>query len=84
MARGLGLPVGDTDEATRVLVEALTRQPRRIDAAIVRHGDLTTWYAAVLSAGFDAEGDSLYIDTGSFTTPITESTGAVAIVITHE
>mgnify|MGYP000185733630 CR=1 FL=1 len=25
-----------------------------VDAATVRHGDLTTWYACVLSAGFDA------------------------------
>ena len=29
-------------------------------------------------------GDRLYIDPGKFTTPITESSGAVAIVITHE
>jgi L-ascorbate metabolism protein UlaG (beta-lactamase superfamily) len=29
-------------------------------------------------------GDRLYIDPGKFTTPITESNGAVAIVITHE
>ena len=54
MARGLGLPIGDTDAATRAVVEALTREPRVIDAARVKHGELTTWYAAVLSAGFDA------------------------------
>jgi L-ascorbate metabolism protein UlaG (beta-lactamase superfamily) len=29
-------------------------------------------------------GDRLYIDPGKFTTPITESSGAVAVVITHE
>ena len=29
-------------------------------------------------------GDRLYIDPGKFTTPITESSGAVAIVITHQ
>lgn len=29
-------------------------------------------------------GDKLYIDPGKFTTPITESAGAVAVVITHE
>lgn len=29
-------------------------------------------------------GDKLYIDPGKFTTPITESAGAVAIVVTHE
>ncbi|MEJ3404171.1 YegS/Rv2252/BmrU family lipid kinase [Rathayibacter sp. YIM 133350] len=54
MARGLGLPVGDADAATRQVTAALGRTPRRIDAARVRHGPLTTWYAAVLSAGFDA------------------------------
>lgn len=32
----------------------------------------------------DDSGDKLYIDPGSYTTPITESAGAVAIVITHE
>ncbi|KQX07263.1 MULTISPECIES: diacylglycerol/lipid kinase family protein [unclassified Leifsonia] len=54
MARGLGLPVGDTDAAIRTLLDSLDREPRLIDAASVRHGDLTTWYAGVLSAGFDA------------------------------
>ncbi|MEL4318013.1 YegS/Rv2252/BmrU family lipid kinase [Leifsonia sp. YIM 134122] len=54
MARGLGLPVGDTDAAIRTLLDSLHRDPRVIDAARVRHGDLTTWYAGVLSAGFDA------------------------------
>ncbi|NYD65699.1 MBL fold metallo-hydrolase [Agromyces atrinae] len=32
----------------------------------------------------DDSGKKLYIDPGAFTTPITESAGAVAIVITHE
>ncbi|GAA1512527.1 L-ascorbate metabolism protein UlaG (beta-lactamase superfamily) [Agromyces terreus] len=32
----------------------------------------------------DHSGDRLFIDPGSFTTPITEGTGAVAVVITHE
>ncbi|TFV99391.1 diacylglycerol/lipid kinase family protein [Leifsonia flava] len=54
MARGLGLPVGDTDAAIRTLLGSLHREPRVIDAARVRHGALTTWYAGVLSAGFDA------------------------------
>lgn len=54
MARGLGLPIGDTDAAIRTLLDSLRREPRVIDAASVRHGDLTTWYAGVLSAGFDA------------------------------
>lgn len=54
MARGLGLPVDDPAAATERVIEALLREPRAIDAARVRHGELTTWYAAVLSAGFDA------------------------------
>lgn len=54
MARGLGLPIDDPAAATERVIEALRREPRAIDAARVRHGELTTWYAAVLSAGFDA------------------------------
>ena len=54
LARGLGLPTDDTDAATLTVLDALRRSPRVIDAARVRHGQLTTWYAAVLSAGFDA------------------------------
>jgi L-ascorbate metabolism protein UlaG (beta-lactamase superfamily) len=38
-------------------------------------------HAALL---LEASGDKLYIDPGSYTTPITESGGAVAVVITHE
>jgi diacylglycerol kinase (ATP) len=54
LARGLGIPVDDTDAAIRHLLDALTRPPRAIDAARVRCGDTTTWFAGVLSAGFDA------------------------------
>ncbi len=54
LARGLGIPFDDTDASIRHLLDALTRPPRAIDAAIVLHGKLTTWYAGVLSAGFDA------------------------------
>jgi L-ascorbate metabolism protein UlaG (beta-lactamase superfamily) len=32
----------------------------------------------------DASGDKLYVDPGKFTTPITESAGTVAVVITHK
>ncbi|GAA1832981.1 MBL fold metallo-hydrolase [Agromyces salentinus] len=32
----------------------------------------------------DHSGDRLFIDPGSFTTPITDAVGAVAVVITHE
>ena len=38
-------------------------------------------HAALL---IEDSGDRLYIDPGKFTTPITESSGAVAVVITHE
>ncbi|GAB3605702.1 diacylglycerol kinase [Conyzicola nivalis] len=60
MARGLGIPVGDTGAAIDVLVAALARPARAIDAGRIRHTDdstgepRTTWFASVLSAGFDA------------------------------
>ena len=60
MARGLGIPVGDTDAATDALLEALARPSRAIDAGRIRHTDdstgeeKVTWFACVLSAGFDA------------------------------
>lgn len=54
MARALGLPLDDADAAVQVLLAALQSEPRVIDAAIVRHGALTTWFCGALSAGFDA------------------------------
>jgi diacylglycerol kinase (ATP) len=54
VARGLGLPLGEPDLAVSLLIEALKRPARRIDAGLVQHGELTTWFAGVLSAGFDA------------------------------
>lgn len=60
MARGLGIPVGDTEAAIQLLVEALQRPPRVIDAGRIDHVDeatglpKVTWFACVLSAGFDA------------------------------
>ena len=54
MARTLGLPLDDADAAITRLLDALARTPRRIDLGRVRHGELTTWYGCVLSAGFDA------------------------------
>jgi len=59
MARGLGIPVGDTDAAIETLLECLARPSRAIDAGRIRHTDddgrdQTTWFACVLSAGFDA------------------------------
>lgn len=55
MSRGLGIPVGDTEGAIDALLDALGRPPRTIDAGHVTRGDgATSWYACVLSAGFDA------------------------------
>lgn len=54
MARALGLPLDDADAAVELLLAALQRAPRDIDAARVRHGELTTWFCGALSAGFDA------------------------------
>lgn len=54
MARGLGIPVGNTEAAVTALLDALQRPPRVIDAGRVRHGETETWFACVLSAGFDA------------------------------
>ena len=59
MARGLGIPVGDTDAAVELFLAAATRPARVIDAVRVVHTDdagaeRTTWYGGVLSAGFDA------------------------------
>jgi diacylglycerol kinase (ATP) len=54
LAAGLGIPIHDTEAAIARLLEALDRPPRVIDAGTVRHGELTTWFAGVLSAGFDA------------------------------
>jgi diacylglycerol kinase (ATP) len=53
-ARGLGLPYDDPAAATEALVAALARPPRRVDAALVSHGELRTWVACVISTGFDA------------------------------
>ncbi|TBN56071.1 diacylglycerol kinase [Glaciihabitans arcticus] len=60
MARGLGIPIGNTEAAIEYLVDALGRPPRIIDAGLVHHENdetgepTTTWFACVLSAGFDA------------------------------
>jgi diacylglycerol kinase (ATP) len=60
MARGLGIPVGNTEAAIEALAEALGRPARIIDAGLIRHRDdatglpKETWFACVLSAGFDA------------------------------
>lgn len=53
-ARGLGIPLGDTDAAVAALWTAIARGPRVIDVGIVRHGPHTTRFVGILSAGFDA------------------------------
>ena len=54
LARGLGLPYDDPAAATDALVAALERPTRAIDAGVIRHGELRTWFAGVVSTGFDA------------------------------
>ena len=54
LADGLGIPLDDTDAAIDGLLASLSGSPRVIDAGLVRHGDLSTWFGCVLSAGFDA------------------------------
>ena len=55
VARGLGLPIGDTTAAITALLDALKHPPRIIDAVQVSRGDeAPVWFAGVLSAGFDA------------------------------
>lgn len=53
-ARGLGLPFDDPAAATDAIVERLRLPTRRIDAGVIRHGVASTWFACVVSAGFDA------------------------------
>ncbi|MCX6494516.1 MAG: diacylglycerol kinase family protein [Actinobacteria bacterium] len=54
LARAIGLPVGDIGASIRQLVSALEKEPTAIDLARITHGGGVTWYAAVLSGGFDA------------------------------
>lgn len=54
VARLLALPLNDTAAACRRLLLALEAGGRRIDAGRVTAGGETTYFAGVLSAGFDA------------------------------
>ncbi len=54
LARGLGIPLGDTAAAIRHLCARIGGEPRRIDLGRILHGGGQTYFAGVLSAGFDA------------------------------
>ncbi|GAA2025815.1 diacylglycerol kinase [Agromyces tropicus] len=54
LARALGLPHDDPEAGIDALVESLRRPPQSIDLGAMQHGGLRTYFACVLSAGFDA------------------------------
>lgn len=60
MARGLGIPIDNTERAIAIIEEALGRPPKSIDAGRVTPADRhsgeqkQTWFACLVSAGFDA------------------------------
>ncbi|UTT62843.1 diacylglycerol/lipid kinase family protein [Microcella humidisoli] len=54
MARGLGIPVGDTEAAIEHLAAALQRPARVIDAGTIGFAGGRSRFACILSAGFDA------------------------------
>lgn len=54
MARGLGIPVGNTEAAIEALADALQRPPRVIDAGAIGFDGGRARFACILSAGFDA------------------------------
>ncbi|GAA1832977.1 diacylglycerol/lipid kinase family protein [Agromyces salentinus] len=55
LARGLGLPHDDPAAGLEALVAAIGREPRVIDAGVVRReASAPVWFAGIVSAGFDA------------------------------
>jgi diacylglycerol kinase (ATP) len=55
LARGLGLPHDDPAAGVDALVAAVDREPRVIDAGVIRRGaSAPVWFAGIASAGFDA------------------------------
>jgi diacylglycerol kinase (ATP) len=54
LARGLGIPVGDLEASIRHLLTVLSQPARAIDLGRITSGGHTTWFACILSAGFDA------------------------------
>lgn len=53
-ARGLGLPIDDPAAGIERLIAQLHAPARIIDAGVVRQGSVDTWFAGVVSVGFDA------------------------------
>ena len=54
LARGLGIPVDDREASIRHLLKALTEPAQSIDLGRITCGEKITWFACILSAGFDA------------------------------
>lgn len=54
VARGLGIPIGDTEAAIDHLASALQRAPRVIDAGSISFEGGRARFGCILSAGFDA------------------------------
>jgi diacylglycerol kinase (ATP) len=54
LARGLGIPVGDLEASIRHLLTALAAPARAIDLGRITCGVAVTYFACILSAGFDA------------------------------
>jgi diacylglycerol kinase (ATP) len=55
MARALGIPIGNLEQAVAVLEEALGRPPRVIDAGMITDANgESRWFGCIVSAGFDS------------------------------
>ncbi|UYN83777.1 MAG: diacylglycerol kinase [Microcella sp.] len=54
VARGLGIPIGDTEAAIEHLASALQKPPRAIDAGSISFEGGRARFGCILSAGFDA------------------------------
>lgn len=54
VARGLGIPIDNTEAAIELLVRQLGLPPRVIDSGVITHAGGETRFACILSAGFDA------------------------------
>lgn len=55
LARGLGIPIGDTDAAIHWITAALSRPPRLIDTGLITRADGSTQrFGGVFSGGIDA------------------------------